>query len=504
MTLLSVQDLSLTRAETLFSGLTFTLARGDRLGLVAANGRGKTSLLSLIAGEDEPTSGTITRARGCLIARVPQDPPAEIMDQPLAEAIRSGLDPETAELEFWRADIVMDDLAIPEDLRATPVRALSGGWQRFVLLGRALIAEPDVLLLDEPTNHLDLARIGQVQRLLAGLPQGMAVIAASHDRAFLDAVTSSTLFLRPARSAAFALPYSRARAALDERDAADDRAFEAEMKKARQLRAQAAKLKNIGINSGSDLLVTKTKQLKDRAERIKEGARPAHQERSSGAIRLTNSGTHAKALLAIEETDIEVPGRVLFRVPRLWVERGDRVALLGPNGAGKSRLMGRVAAALAGGEDPAIRPAATLRPGLSDQALAQLDAFRTPWEAVTTGFDHGDARARAMLSRAGLPPDRQTDPMGRLSGGQKARVALLRLRLQQPNFYLLDEPTNHIDIEGQEALELEMLEHGATALFVSHDRAFVRAVASRVWSIEGKRLVEVEDPDPVFDRLMEG
>ena len=131
-----------------------------------------------------------------------------------------------------------------------PLGALSGGWQRLVLLARALVTGPDLLLLDEPTNHLDLGRIGALQRLLAALPRGTAVIAASHDRAFLDAVTTRTLFLRPERSALVPLPYSRARAALDERDAADGRAFEVEMKKARQLRQQAAKLHNIGVNSG--------------------------------------------------------------------------------------------------------------------------------------------------------------------------------------------------------------------------------------------------------------
>ena len=135
------------------------------------------------------------------------------------------------------------------------------------------------------------------------------------------------------------------------------------MRKVRALRQQAAKLKNIGINSGSDLLVVKTKQLSDRADRLEEKARPAHQERSAGAIRLTNSGTHAKALVTIEDTAIATPdGRLLFRTGQLWIENGDRVALLGANGAGKTRLVERLRAALAG-SDPDIRGAASLRLG---------------------------------------------------------------------------------------------------------------------------------------------
>ena len=248
--------------------------------------------------------------------------------------------------------------------------------------------------------------------------------------------------------------------------------------------------------------MVKTKQLSDRADRLEEKARPAHQEHSAGAIRLTNSGSHAKALVRIRDTAIAAPdGRLLFRTGQLWIENGDRVALLGANGTGKTRLVERLRAALAG-SDPDIRVAASLRLGWSDQALSQLDAFPTPWEAVKRTSDLADQPARALLAGAGVAIDAQTAPAARLSGGQKARLAMLLLRLARPNFYLLDEPTNHLDIEGQDTLEGELVEHGAACLLVSHDRAFVRAVATRVWVIEGKRLVEVDDPEPVFDRLM--
>jgi len=336
------------------------------------------------------------------------------------------------------------------------------------------------------------------------LPRDSAVVASSHDRAFLDDVTTRTLFLRPRESADFSLPYSRARQALDERDAARDRQFENDMRKVRALRQQAAKLKNIGINSGSDLLVVKTKQLSERADALEEQARPGHHHQSAGAIRLANSGSHARALVTFGETAIAAPdGRVLFRTGKLWIENGDRVALLGANGAGKTRLVERLRAALAG-SDPDIRGAASLKLGHSDQALSLLDAFATPWEAVKQSSDIADHQARALLAGAGIALDAQTAPLARLSGGQRARLAMLALRLASPNFYLLDEPTNHLDIEGQDMLESELIEHGAACLLVSHDRAFVRAVATRVWVIDRHRLVEVGDPDPVFDRLMAG
>jgi len=364
------------------------------------------------------------------------------------------------------------------------------------------VVEPGLLLLDEPTNHLDIGRIGVLERFLGAIPRDSAVVVASHDRAFLDDVTNRTLFLRPEDSADFSLPYSRALQALEERDAARDRQFENDMRKVRALRQQAAKLKNIGINSGSDLLVVKTKQLSQRADKLETQARPGHRERSAGTIRLTNSGTHAKALVTIKDTVVTTPdARLLFRTGRYWIENGDRVALLGANGTGKTRLVERLRASLAG-SDPDIRGATSLKLGYSDQALSQLDAFATPWDAVKRSSNLPDHQARSLLAGAGISIDAQAAPVARLSGGQRARLAMLILRLAQPNFYLLDEPTNHLDINGQDMLESELIEHGAACLLVSHDRAFVRAVATRIWVITNKRLIEVDDPDPVFDRLM--
>ena len=504
MSLISAKDLSLTRSEFLFRELNFSVAKGDRLGLVAANGRGKSSLLRIVAGEEEATTGAVTRMRGLVVAFAAQDVPEHLLSLSLYDAVRDALAPQVAETESWRIDVLLDDLNVDEVIRDRAVRSLSGGWQRTMLLARAAVVEPDLLLLDEPTNHLDIGRIGILERFLGALPRDCAVIAASHDRAFLDDVTNRTLFLRPEESEDFSLPYSRALQALEERDAARDRQYENDMRKVKTLRQQAAKLKNIGINSGSDLLVIKTKQLSERADRLEEQAKPAHQERSAGAIRLTNSGTHAKALVAIDDTAITTPdGRVLFRTGKLWIEKGDRIAVLGANGTGKTRLVERLRMALAE-EDPHIRGAASLKLGNSDQALSQLDAFSTPWDAVKRSGDLNDHQARAQLAGTGISIDTQAAPLARLSGGQRARLAMLLLRLAEPNFYLLDEPTNHLDIEGQDMLQSELIEHNAACLLVSHDRAFVRAVATRVWVISGRKLVEVDDPGPVFAQLLAG
>ncbi|OYU39931.1 MAG: ABC transporter [Pseudorhodobacter sp. PARRP1] len=496
MTLLATKSLALTLGQPLFTDLTFSLEAGGRLGLIAANGRGKSSLLRCLSGALEATSGEVTRARGLKSALVDQDVPASLLALTFRQATLAALPADQADYESWRADIVLDDLSIPEALRDTPLSALSGGWQRTALLARAAIHQPDLYLLDEPTNHLDLSRIGILQRWLAALPRDTAVITTSHDRAFLDAATSRSLFLRATASRLFALPYSHARAALDETDAADSRRFENDLNKADQLRRQAAKLKNIGINSGSDLLITKTKQLKDRADKLEAAARPAHRETSSGAIKLANSGTHAKALITLNDAAITTPdARTLFSTGQKWIERGDRVVILGANGTGKSQLIRAVLAAIQG-QPSAIKAAATLVLGYSDQNLAQLPDSMTPQALISQHAN--DQTTKTLLAGAGIKPDWQTKPLGKLSGGQKARLAMLLLRLQAPNFYLLDEPTNHLDIEGQEALQHELCAQDATCLLVSHDRDFIRAVGSRFWQIEKRRLIEVDSPEPFF------
>ncbi len=497
MTLLAARALSLTIALPLFTDLTFTVTQGDRIGLVAANGRGKTSLLSLLSGSGEPTSGDITRARGLKAALVLQDVPPAILPLTFRAAVLSALTPDQAEEESWRVDIVLDDLSVPEAFRDTPLHSLSGGWQRTALLARAAITEPDLYLLDEPTNHLDLSRIGILQDWLAALPRDVGVIITSHDRAFLDGATNRTLFLRADRSRFFALPYTPALQELQKADEADERRFDNDLARADQLRRQAAKLKNIGVNSGSDLLITKTNQLTERAAKIEASARPAHKEASAGAIKLTNSGTHAKALITLNDAAIRAPdGRDLFRTGQKWIEKGDRVVLLGANGAGKTQMIRAVLAAIQGAEG-AIRSVPSLALGYSDQMLSQLPGQATPFDLVTRQTA-ADSTARNLLAGAGVKSDWQGKPVAKLSGGQKARLAMLLLRLSDPNFYLLDEPTNHLDIEGQEALEEELLGQGATCLLVSHDRHFVRSVGSRFWQIIGKRLTEVDDPEPFF------
>jgi len=498
MALINIRNLGVTMSAPLFSNLTLTIGAGDRIGLVAANGRGKSTLLRCLTGAIEPTSGDIARSRGLRVSLVAQEIPEKWLAIPMRQLICDALPQDQVESESWRVDVTLDALEAPEALRQKPLAELSGGWRRLAVIARAWVTDPDLLLLDEPTNHLDLAKIRLLEDWLVDLPHDVPVVLSSHDRSFLDAVSNRTLFLRPENSQLFALPYGKARVALEAADAADARKFERDMKDAQQLRRQAAKLNNIGINSGSDLLVVKTKQLKQRAAKLEEAARPAHLERSAGSIKLANRGTHAKTLLKLDDLAVTTPdGGVLFKIAKLWINQGDRVVLLGRNGAGKSRLIGLIKAAIEGA-DSAIKVTPSLVLGYSGQNLAELGETETPLSALTRRFEIGDQRARGLLASAGVSTLVQEKRIALLSGGQRARLAMLTLRLTNPNFYLLDEPTNHLDIEGQEMLEAELLAHETSSLLTSHDRSFVRGVGNRFWQIEKKRLIEVDGPEDFF------
>ncbi|WP_374444956.1 ATP-binding cassette domain-containing protein [Stella sp.] len=491
---ISLRAVTFVGAAPLFRNLDLVVADGDRVGLVAGNGGGKSTLLRCLAGAAEPTAGEIVRSRGLRVGLVEQDVPQPLLDLPLEEAVRRAIPAGERAAMGWRVDLVLDELDTPAELRPRPVRALSGGWQRLALVARAWIADPDLLLLDEPTNHLDLAKIRLLEDWLTSPQRDVPMVVASHDRRFLDRVTNRTLFLRPDASRLYAHPYGRARQLLADDDAAAAARLERDAREVVRLRRSAGALRNIGINSRSDAAQKKSMQMAARADALEQTLRPPERPRSAD-IRLASRDTHARVLLAADDVTVRAPdGRALFRTGKLELRQGDRVVLLGANGAGKSQFVALVRRAVAGEPVPGMRIQPSVVLGYLDQEMSQLDAARTPHDLLASAVRLGDQRITSLLAGAGFPVDRQRQPVGRLSPGQRARLGLLALRLAEPNFYLLDEPTNHLDIPGRERLEAEILAQGATALLVSHDRSFVATVGSRWLRIERGRLVELEAP----------
>jgi ATPase subunit of ABC transporter with duplicated ATPase domains len=502
MPTIHLRDVGVLSPHVLFQNLTMTIGDGDRIGLIAGNGGGKSTLLRCLAGLIEPTTGDIVRSRGARIGYVEQDVPDSLLSLPLGEAIRCAMPPAERESNAWRVDVTLDEFDAPADLRDRPLQALSGGWQRLALIARAWITEPDVLLLDEPTNHLDLAKIQMLERWIAR--NRIPMVVASHDRIFLDASTTRTLFLRPGVSRLYAHPYTCARRLLAADDAAQEAKLAKDGREVDRLRRNANELKNVGINSGSDLLLKKSKQLRERAAALEQTFSSVHVERS-GDIRLANRGTHAKLMLAMADLDVCTPdGRVLFRIGKLDVFQQDRLVLLGRNGVGKSQFVRLLRGALEGDQVPGLRASPSIVLGYMDQLMSQLPDAMTPHGFVSDRFRPGDQRTVSLLAGAGFSVDMQRRAIARLSLGQKARLGLLALRLTEPNFYLMDEPTNHVDIAGQERLEAEILAHEATCVVVSHDRAFVETVGTRFLLIEAGRIEEIDSPEPFYASLADG
>jgi ATPase subunit of ABC transporter with duplicated ATPase domains len=495
MSSISLRQASVLTPAPLFQNLTLVIGDNDRLGLVAGNGGGKSTLLKCLAGSAEPTAGEIVRSRGLRIGLVEQDVPANLLDLPLAEAVRRALDPGEREASEWRVDVVLDEFDTPEELRDRPIRALSGGWQRLALIARAWVGEPDALLLDEPTNHLDLAKIQWLETWINDPARRVPMVIASHDRRFLDSCTNRTLFLRPELSRHFAHPYTRARQLLAEADAAQAARLANDTREADRLRRSANALKNIGINSRSDTAQKKSMQMAQRAEALEQALRPVHADRS-GDIRLGNRGTHARVLMSMDDVTVRSPdGAMLFGTGRLTVFQGDRIVLLGQNGVGKSQFLGLLRRAI---DQPdsisGVRCSPSLVLGYLDQQMSQLPDGEAPFGFIAGTFRLGDQRSRSLLAGAGFPVERQLHPIARLSPGQKARLGLLALRLIEPNVYILDEPTNHVDIAGQERLEAEIIERGATCILASHDRSFVTAIGTRYLRIADGKMSEVNGP----------
>jgi ATPase subunit of ABC transporter with duplicated ATPase domains len=492
MSLMNLRNVGVFSPRVLFQKLDFAIHETDRIGLIAGNGAGKTTLLRCLAGQAEPSEGELTRRRGLRVGFVEQDVPPSLLGLSLNEAVRRALPVAEREAAAWKAGMVLDLLETPAAMRERTLSELSGGWQRLALIARVWVTDPDVLLLDEPTNHLDLQRLAVLENWVNHATEGVAMVIASHDRQFLDNCTNRTLFLRPDESRAYAHPFSRARNLL----AADDTTQETKLvrngREAERLRRNAGRLRNVGVNSGSDLLLKKSKQLAERAHAIEQTLRPLAKTRA-GDIRLTNRGTHAKVLIALDNVAVETPdGRLLFRSGTLKIFQHDRIVVTGANGVGKSqfvRLLRRVA--LERETRPGVTVSPTIVVGYLDQQMSQLPSQPTLLDFLTNRFPLGDQRSLSLLAGAGFDVETQRRPIANLSPGQKARLGLLVLRLEEPNFYLMDEPTNHVDIAGQERLESEIMAHEATCVLVSHDRFFIREIGTRFLRIEGNTIREV-------------
>jgi len=500
MSLISVQSLSFQAGtKPLFDGLTFHLGDGDRVGLVGHNGSGKSTLLRLLTGELQPDGGRIVRQRGLRIGLVEQFLPAALEEVAALDAVIDSLDADRRLVEAWRAESLLDALGFSESVQRSPLLRLSGGQKNLVLLARAIVREPELLLLDEPGNHMDSTAMFHLKRYLTegDVP---AFLMISHDRDLLDATTRRTLWLRDLKAYAFARPYSQARIALEEQDEAALRARAAEEKEIARLKASAQRLLTWGRIHDNEKFVRRAKSMEKRIDHLESEV--TFVSGGSGlALSVDAEWLQVRQVFILDHAEIETPdGRSLFGVEELIFRPGDRVALLGANGSGKSSLIRTMlaASALDPGRQSHIRFNPNVRIGYFDQELSDFAADEGTYAWVRNRVDRSEETIKRTLIHWGFPWNERDRSVGVLSGGERARLMLLTFQLNQPNLLIMDEPTNHIDLQGKEELEADLVQPGLSLLFTSHDQRFIETVATRFWWIHRGKLIEIPDAAPYF------
>ena len=473
-----------------------------RTALVGENGAGKSTLLKCLTGALELNAGQVVRSRGLRIGSVPQDVPIELAQRAVRDVLHDALARIGLGDDYWRIDVLLDELGVAPETLDQPFGALSGGWQRLLLIAAAArLEEPDILVLDEPTNHLDLANINTLERWLT-VEFKVPMLIVSHDREILDRVTERTLFLRSDGVHAFKARFSLAREELLRRDATAAARAKVEEKEIKRLEQAAARYKVWAVKNPD--LNKRKNAVESRIARIEADRTQTYIARER-RLELADGDIDARVALRLAKLEVTTPdGRKLLGIDRLTIAAGDRIAILGANGAGKSTLLGALAAAY----DPerehydgqaAVRFNPSCRLVYFDQAMRDLPTSMAILDFVVEAEGVGEKEAIRMLAQAGFAFARVRAPIAGLSHGERARLVFLKMKLLRPNFYLLDEPTNHLDIEGQEDLEAQLERSDVSCLFVSHDRYFTRTAATRFLEIAKGRLVEIDDPDAFFD-----
>jgi ATP-binding cassette, subfamily F, member 3 len=524
VTLLSVSNVGISFGATeLLKNVTFTVAEGERWGIIGRNGAGKTSIFKVITGDLQPTVGSVARKPGLRHALLDQHRAfegattvwqagaaawREVMDleQRLAQQAiqlgemgervtdafleRFGHDQERfADLGGYvyhaRVDAVLQGLGFDaEESKTRLVSSLSGGERGRVGLAAQLIAPADLLLLDEPTNHLDLDTTTWLQEWLNDATE--TVIVVSHDRAFLDAICTNILHVEARTSESYKGNYSQFVPQRAERRLTRER--ELEKQRAYVKKEEEYIRRNIaGVNS------FQAKGKRKRLERLPRLAPPPG-DPAAMTLHFEPVERGGDQVVAIEDLRVEVPGRVLVEDFTTVLRRNDFVAIVGPNGAGKSSFI----STLLGDRTPAggnARIGGSITPAWFRQDLSDLPLRTSMFDAIQEQrplWNRGQVQNH--LGAFGFSGEEVFREISTLSGGERARMALALMTLSRANLLVFDEPTNHLDVENIEVLEDALDEYEGTVLLVSHDRAFLREVATRVWAFDGTRLVDFDGP----------
>ncbi len=510
MTLLKFTDVSLAYGTTpLLDGVSWQIARGERVCIIGRNGTGKSSMLRLVKGDRASDDGEIWRAPGLKIGELPQELP-RADDRTVFDVVAEGLagvgellaeyhhlsqniqnDADLDKLmhvqqaleakDGWRLQQLVDStlsrLQLPAD---RTLAELSGGWRRRVLLAQALVSEPDLLLLDEPTNHLDIGAIAWLEEALTGF--NGAVLFITHDRAFLQNLATRILELDRGHLIDWNGDYASFLVHKEQQLAAEETANALFDKKLAQEEVWIRQ----GIKARRTRNEGRVRALKElRAERSER-----RNVQGKATFQVETAEKSGKQVIVAENVTFAHPGgEPLIRDFSMVIQRGDRIGLLGANGTGKTTLLKLLLDELRPSSG-SIEFGTKLEVAYFDQLRHQLELEKTVVDNLAEGreFITIDGQNRHVLSYLGdflFSPQRARTPVKALSGGERARLLLAKLFSKPANLLVLDEPTNDLDVETLELLEEVLLGFQGTVLMVSHDRAFLDNVVTSTLVFQG-------------------
>ncbi|MBN8471468.1 ABC-F family ATP-binding cassette domain-containing protein [Corallococcus exiguus] len=519
MSLVIAQDISLAYGKkVLFDEDNFTLGPRDRVGLVGANGTGKSSLMKIIAGASQPDGGTVQYSRRARAGYLPQEiaglPEGTVVEAVMStvpgrdalesrlkdtEAALAGSSDEEEQLELAQtladlhaelddfenrygrhhAERILKGLGFKDADLSKPTQALSGGWRMRAALAGLLLQDPDLLLLDEPTNHLDVPTLAWFDGFLRRSNKAMVLI--SHDRDFLNRQINRVVSLEMEGVREYAGNYE---------DYKRQRAEEMVLLQARAEKVEQRRAELQGFIDRFGAKATKAKQAQSRAKMLAKLEKvQVLEERQTMKFRFPEVERSGRDVVLMEDITKRYGALTVYDGLNARLERGQRIAVVGANGAGKTTLLKMVAGELAPDSGKVTLGHNVVVGYYAQHHADKLDRHNTIIEEVRPlAADKPESYVRGVLGAFLFSGDDVEKPIGVLSGGERARVALAKLLLIPSNFLLMDEPTNHLDLDSSEMLIEALKLYGGTLLFVSHNRSFINNLCTHVWEVADGKL----------------
>ena len=477
--LISAEHLSINfGARQLLDNVDLYLNEGDKVGIVGVNGAGKSTFLRVLAGQLEPDGGTVRRDPNVQVSFLPQNPQMD-ENATVLEQVFLSFPAEFRALNEYEAKAMLSRLGIADT--AQRIGTLSGGQRKRVALAAALIHPADVLILDEPTNHLDTEMVAWLEERLRKWTGGLIMV--THDRYFLERAANHITELDHAKLYHYEANYSKY---------LELKAQRAEMAQAGERKRQAIlRTEREWIMRGCRARTTKSRDRIERYEALRDQAAPE----TDAAVQLTASSSRlGKKIIELNDVSKSFDGRSVLSHFSYGVLRDDRIGIVGRNGAGKSTLLNLIAGRLTP-DSGTVDVGSTVRLGYFSQEGRELDLTQRVYDFIrgisdAVKTEEGILSAKDMMERFLFPPELQSVPIGKLSGGERRRLYLLSVLMSAPNVLLLDEPTNDLDVTTLSILEDYLDTFPGPILAVSHDRFFLDKLAGQIFAVEGNGAVE--------------